>query len=129
MVLTAEQQESLRHRLTAEREKITADLSGLDAEIVTLGMDQQVEGSVGNHIADDASDIMEQERDLALMASLRERLRDIDRALERLDAGAYGQCERCGEPIGAERLEVRPFATLCIKCQTLAGRQRRPVMV
>jgi DnaK suppressor protein len=128
MVLTAEQQEALRRRLTAEHDKITADLSGLDAEIVTLGLDQQVEGSVGNHIADDATDIMEQERDLAMMASLRERVRDIEHALARLEAGVYGQCERCGEPIGAERLEVRPFATLCIGCQTLVGRQRRPVL-
>jgi DnaK suppressor protein len=55
-------------------------------------------------------------------------VRDIEHALARLDAGVYGQCERCGEPIGAERLEVRPFATLCIGCQTLVGRQRRPVL-
>jgi RNA polymerase-binding transcription factor DksA len=34
----------------------------------------------------------------------------------RLDAGEYGRCESCGEPIAAERLLVRPAATRCIGC-------------
>ena len=40
----------------------------------------------------------------------------IDRALERLDAGSYGTCIRCGAPIGFDRLDALPAAELCITC-------------
>ena len=43
-------------------------------------------------------------------------LRDIRRALARLDAGDYGTCENCGEPINPARLEALPYATRCIAC-------------
>jgi RNA polymerase-binding protein DksA len=41
-------------------------------------------------------------------------LAEIDAALARIDAGTYGICVRCGKPIGQERLEALPWATLCI---------------
>jgi DnaK suppressor protein len=129
MTITAKQQDVFRNRLNQERARIQGDLDSLDAEIATLGSDQQTEGGgAGNHLADDATDIAEQERDLALIGTLRERMRDVDRALERLDAGTYGICEGCGQPIVPERLEARPFATFCVQCQSQVDRQRRPTM-
>lgn len=41
---------------------------------------------------------------------------DLRAALAELDAGTYGRCERCGNPIGPERLEARPQARTCIGC-------------
>ena len=49
-----------------------------------------------------------------------EMLRNIDAALKRLDAGDYGYCRRCEEPIAPRRLEVDPTALLCIRCATAA---------
>lgn len=43
-------------------------------------------------------------------------LREIDAALERLAAGSYGECVRCGEPIAAARLDARPATPTCIGC-------------
>jgi DnaK suppressor protein len=43
-------------------------------------------------------------------------LNDINRALERLDAGVYGNCTNCEEPIDPKRLEVLPYAELCVAC-------------
>jgi len=43
-------------------------------------------------------------------------LNQVNDALARLDAGEYGFCKSCGNPIGAARLEAMPFATLCIDC-------------
>ena len=43
-------------------------------------------------------------------------LQDVDRALEKLDAGTYGICDRCGAPISEERLEARPWTSLCMAC-------------
>ncbi|NPC96561.1 TraR/DksA family transcriptional regulator [Nocardioides sp. zg-DK7169] len=45
-----------------------------------------------------------------------QRLAEIDAALERLAAGGYGVCTRCGRPIPPERLAVRPAASTCVSC-------------
>jgi RNA polymerase-binding transcription factor DksA len=52
----------------------------------------------------------------ALVRQAEERLREVDAALERLDAGAYGVCASCGRPIPPARLEVRPTARTCVAC-------------
>jgi RNA polymerase-binding transcription factor DksA len=49
-----------------------------------------------------------------LATELREALDDVDAALVRLADGSYGNCEVCGKPIGAARLEAMPAARLCI---------------
>ncbi|HTN54100.1 MAG TPA: RNA polymerase-binding protein DksA [Anaeromyxobacter sp.] len=70
---------------------------------------------------------VEEERNSSL------RLRDRDRkligklqdALARLDAGTFGQCTRCGRPIGTARLRARPMTDLCIECKTETERSER----
>lgn len=61
------------------------------------------------------------ESDKALELRTRDRARKliskIDEALKRIEDGVYGYCEETGEPIGIERLEVRPVATLSIEAQ------------
>lgn len=52
----------------------------------------------------------------ALAASLRETLDEVQHALEKLRAGAYGACESCGQPINPARLEAKPAARLCMDC-------------
>lgn len=42
----------------------------------------------------------------------------IRKALARIEAGTYGECESCGEPIGEKRLAALPYATTCIECAT-----------
>jgi len=127
MALSAELQETYRARLNEERARIEVDLAGLDSENVDLGISQQDEGGgAGNHIADDATDVMEQQRNYALIENLNNRRRDVIHALKRLDEGTYGTCERCGTAINPERLDALPFVTLCIDCQALEDEQRRP---
>jgi RNA polymerase-binding transcription factor DksA len=52
----------------------------------------------------------------ALLAAARHRIAEVDDALRRVDAGTYGVCERCGQPIADERLAARPFARFCMAC-------------
>jgi RNA polymerase-binding transcription factor DksA len=52
----------------------------------------------------------------ALANSLKETLVEVERALAKFDAGTYGQCESCGQPIAPARLEAKPAARLCINC-------------
>lgn len=126
MALSTKLQETYRTWLTEERTRIEADLDGLGSENIDLGVAQQKGSGAGNHIADDATDVMEQQRNYALIENLQNRRRDVDHALSRLDEGTYGTCERCGKTINPERLEALPFVTLCIDCQTLEDETRRP---
>ena len=71
-----------------------------------------------------ASQVFEQQRDLALREREEQHLEAVEAALARLDAGLYGRCTSCGQPIPPERLDALPWAALCIGCQRLAGRRR-----
>lgn len=51
--------------------------------------------------------------DAAYLQKASEDLDGVEAALERLDTGEFGRCERCGEPIEAERLEADPITTHC----------------
>ena len=52
-------------------------------------------------------------------------LRDVVSALQRIEDGSYGSCERCGETIAEKRLEALPFARHCITCQRLVEEEER----
>ena len=54
------------------------------------------------------------------VATLLHTVQEIDAALDRIAAGTYGACVRCGAVIPAERLELRPFASGCVACQQSA---------
>jgi len=54
-----------------------------------------------------------------LVTELRSSLQEIERALEKLDEGTYGICERCGKAISPDRLEAMPATALCIACASL----------
>lgn len=50
----------------------------------------------------------------ALVEELEQRHKDVEEALERMDAGTYGVCEECGEEIPQDRLEANPAARTCV---------------
>lgn len=57
------------------------------------------------------------EQRLALRDVEKVQLTRIEKALQRISDGTYGICAGCGEAIAPERLEIIPYATLCIRCQ------------
>lgn len=64
--------------------------------------------------------------DIAILASLDRTLRQIDAALARAHAGAYGTCAACGGNIPLARLRAVPFATHCVPCQTRDEARGKP---
>ena len=68
---------------------------------------------------------VERDRLLTLRALSRQRLDDIDAAVRRLDAGAYGGCRTCRRPIPVARLEAVPEATQCVSCASGSILRRR----
>jgi DnaK suppressor protein len=107
--------EAARAALLAERARLREDRD----ETITAP-DQMTYGSQ----AAAASQVFAQQRDLALRDRAEQQLALVDAALERLAAGTFGTCVRCGTPIPAERLEALPWAPRCIDCQRLADRER-----
>jgi DnaK suppressor protein len=67
-----------------------------------------------NHLADMATATYDRELDEGLEESAQHTVDEIDAALQRIEAGSYGTCEICGEPIGGERLSAIPWTRLCI---------------
>ena len=74
----------------------------------------EMSSSVDNHLADTASETYEREFDEGLEEDAQDQLRQVEAALQRLEAGEYGTCSVCGKTIPVERLEAVPWTTLCI---------------
>lgn len=72
-----------------------------------------------NHPADAATETFEREKDLAMDENVDDMIEGIDRALQKIEAGNYGICDRCGKEISKGRLEAVPYAAFCIECQDI----------
>ena len=119
------QQDNLRQRLEERRAEIESDMSYMAAEMRSIGVDQDEEnGSLGNHIADDGSNVAEAERIVTVSEDMQQILTQVNTALERMNEGTYGTCQRCGKPIGEERLEAFPYVGFCIECQSIIEREQ-----
>jgi DnaK suppressor protein len=101
-----EQQRSLRREM---------DELGADPDADEVAFDADPGFSDRSHSTE------ERGRVIATARALRANLRDVERALAKIDEGTYGRCDRCGEPIGDERLDAIPWALLCIDCKKLVG--------
>jgi RNA polymerase-binding transcription factor DksA len=117
--------ERARSRLQAERDR-------LDELRATLIDGPAPEGSLRSvtmepsladqRPAEDGTQMFERQKDLSILEQLDAEVRQVQRAIQRLDAGTYGICEDCGRRIAAARLEARPAAHLCVEDQ--ARRER-----
>ncbi|MCB0128657.1 MAG: TraR/DksA C4-type zinc finger protein, partial [Caldilineaceae bacterium] len=103
-------------RLLAEEKQVQEELTHLrEAMLAEVDIDPE-EGD---------AEITEREKNAALLAVLENKLQDIQTALRSIEKGSYGICARCGNPIEPGRLEVKPDATLCVKCQSEVERLSR----
>ena len=71
----------------------------------------------GDDQADAGSKTFEREHEMSLANNARDMLLQVEHALGRIEAGTYGQCETCGQPIGKHRLQAFPRATMCLACK------------
>jgi len=107
-----------RQRLEQERERLRSLIGNMaddNTEDRAVGSDDLA--TVDQHPADAGSETFEREKDMAILNNLEEQITEIEKALARVDEGAYGTCEACGKPIGDERLEVVPTARYCVEDQ------------
>ncbi|MFQ3561676.1 TraR/DksA family transcriptional regulator [Streptomyces gramineus] len=112
---TPEEVEEARTELMSEALRLRAELDASDSALAGLMRDSG--DGAGDDEADTGTKNITREHELALAANAREMLEQTERALEKLDAGTYGLCENCGNPIGKARMQAFPRATLCVECK------------
>ncbi len=118
-MLTQEQRDRIEQLLRREREEALEALGHFEERSQDM-RDRSGEISVYRfHLADLGTEAHEQEKDFLLASQEGRRLYEVDEALRRLyrEPEAFGRCERCGEEVGFERLEVVPQARYCKRCQ------------
>ena len=107
-----------RETLLEERTRVVAAIENLHEDHSgSLSDEAGEETAYDNHLADTATETYDRELDYTLEENSEHVLGEIDAALKRIDEGTYGTCTNCGKPIPEERLEARPWATLCIGCK------------
>jgi len=108
--------ERFRTELLEERERVQAAIANL-RESHPGSLDDEVEEiSAGsdNHVGENATATLGREIDYTLGENSEQVLSEINNALKRIDEGNYGTCTVCGKDIAPERLDVYPWASLCI---------------
>lgn len=110
----------IEERLLEERQVRLRALADLDERFR-----ERMEGDDGDlthyplHMADEGTDTMEQEKQSLMVHQEGEQLLAIDDALRQLykEPDTFGKCANCGTEISMERLDLVPWASLCISCQ------------
>jgi RNA polymerase-binding protein DksA len=115
-VSTSIDTEPFRALLLEERERVQSAIAHLRADHPG-SLDDEVEevaASADSHLGEAAAATLNREIDYTLGENSEQILSEIEAALKRIDDGTYGTCTACGKPIGIERLEAYPWASLCI---------------
>ncbi|MFH8336413.1 TraR/DksA family transcriptional regulator [Streptomyces sp. AM6-12] len=112
-----------RARLAADRAETLARVAALGREFDGIVAANALVAIDDEHDPEGGSTAFERAHVAALMARAREHLEELDRALERVERGQYGSCEGCGGAISPERLEIRPAATMCVRCARYGSRR------
>jgi DnaK suppressor protein len=110
---TKAESDEFRDLLVVRRKQLQGDVDGLEAEAFS----DETQHVSSNHLADSSFEQYEQEFNLSMIENETEELKEIGRALEKIDRGTFGVCEACGIDISIERLRVMPYTRICIHCR------------
>ena len=112
---SAAELKAIRIELSRELLRLKHELELIETEMEALIADSG-EGA-GDDQADSGTKTFEREHEMSLVINARDMVLQTERALDRIDNKTYGNCEDCSNPIGKERLQVFPRATLCMICK------------
>jgi len=113
----------LYERLKKEKAELLDKIEQLRA--LSQPSAERKEGSPFGKREEGADEASELEKRLALGKRLQEALNEIEHALAKYEAGTYGLCDSCGQPIEEARLEAMPQASLCLKCKASQAKDTR----
>jgi DnaK suppressor protein len=102
--------EQFQRQLESQRRNLLHSVRHFDEDAKALQPDYP-QDTLDRCLVDSSKELL-----LILSNEQRGRLRVIDRALQRIDAGTFGICAACGDEISSKRLEVVPWTEFCVKC-------------
>lgn len=109
---------ALKRQILDEKARIEQELAKFSHRNPKTGDEQVVEfKDIGNEEGDNAAEVAQFSDNLSLEEELEKALRDIDGALKMFEAGTYGTCKYCKQPIDERRLLARPTSSSCIQCK------------
>ena len=103
---------AIRATLEERADELRAEL----AVLTKVTRDPSATIGFGKRVGEGTNEAISRIERVAQADVLAATLEDVDRALEKLDEGTYGICDRCGSLISEERLEARPWTSLCMAC-------------
>lgn len=106
-----------REALLEERRRVVEAIEYLHKENPGTIEEETEDETLDNHLAETATATLDREIDYTLEENSEHVLKAIDKALAKIEAGTFGICETCGQPIAEERLAAIPYATQCIDCK------------
>lgn len=112
--------EELKNRLEKEKKILEEQLRGFAKKDRAVQDDWDTKFprfSPSHSLEEEADEVEEYGNLLPVEGALETRLREVRLALERMDKGNYGQCQKCGQPVSTERLLASPEAKFCDKCK------------
>jgi DnaK suppressor protein len=112
----------IKLRLEKDRQRLVEQLEQIRASRPT---ENRREGSPFGKREEEATETAELENRMALEKRILGQLAEVDNALAKFDKGNYGTCESCGQPIGLDRLEALPQATLCMSCKAAQAKDAK----
>lgn len=115
VMASQEELERYRQRLLQLRTRLRNEIEGIGQGARDVVNRPGEDPDVMTHMADQDTELLDQEA--VVGRTLNEVLNDVRAALERVDEGSYGRCERCGGAISGERLMAIPYARFCIRCE------------
>ena len=102
--------EECRKDLEEERRRL------LD-EVATIEKPEDFGSDTESDMSEETNEAESKVDNLSASQSLKDRINEIDAALNRVRLGKYGQCENCGKEISSEVLAVAPESALCAECK------------
>ena len=114
--LTDAQLATLAATLRRQRVELDADQERMAGSLNEVRSARSASDADDEHDPEGPTLSSEWSRISGLTTELESRSAAIDKALQKVEAGTYGACIRCGSPIGFERLDALPWAELCITC-------------
>jgi RNA polymerase-binding transcription factor DksA len=109
--------------LIKEKDRLTRELEQLDGE--ARPSEERREGSPFGKREEEATEVFEMEKRLAVEHQITDTIALINHAIEKYEAGTYGICDNCGQPIEQGRLEALPYANLCLTCKSNQAKDQR----
>ena len=104
-----------KHMLEDRKDQILKNIHGSSKELDELHSNHEVMDE-GDFASVSTDNMINEE----ILSTQQKELEEIDEALAKIQNGTYGICEMCEEPIGMQRLKVKPYAKYCIACRVIA---------